>query len=47
MNIVDDAQGTTLAWLAEEETIFAAIKLLWLWIERYGFIRESHTGGAK
>ena len=38
--MVDDAQGTTLSWLAEVEIIFAAMKLLWLSIERYG-IRQS------
>ena len=43
MNMVDDAQGTTLAWLAEEETIFAAMKLLWLWIERYGIPQSLYT----
>ena len=36
MNMVDDAQGTTLSWLAEEETSFAAMQLLWQWIDRYG-----------
>lgn len=43
MNMVDDTQGTTLAWLAEEETIFAAMKLLWLWIERYGIPQSLYT----
>lgn len=43
MNMVDDAQGTTLSWLAEEETIFAAMKLLWLWIERYGIPHSLYT----
>ncbi len=43
MNMVDDAQGTTLSWLAEEETIFAAMKLLWLWIERYGIPQSLYT----
>lgn len=43
MNMVDDAQGTSLAWLAEEETIFAAMKLLWLWIERYGIPQSLYT----
>jgi transposase len=36
MNMVDDATGTTLAMMAEEETTEAAMRLLWLWIERYG-----------
>ena len=43
MNMVDDAQGTTLSWLAGEETIFAAMKLLWLWIERYGIPQSLYT----
>ena len=43
MNMVDDAQGTTLSWLAEEETIFAAMQLLWLWIERYGIPQSLYT----
>ena len=43
MNMVDDAQGTTLSWLAEEETSFAAMKLLWLWIERYGIPQSLYT----
>jgi len=43
MNMVDDAQGTTLSWLAEEETIFAAMQLLWLWIEAYGIPQSLYT----
>ena len=43
MNMVDDAQGTTLSWLAEEETIFAAMQLLWHWIERYGIPQSLYT----
>ena len=43
MNMVDDAQGTTLSWLAEEETIFAAMSLLWQWIERYGIPQSLYT----
>src|SRR5215217_822930 len=43
MNMVDDAQGTTLSWLAKEETIFAAMQLLWLWIERYGIPQSLYT----
>lgn len=43
MNMVDDAQGTTLSWLAEEETIFAAMKLLWQWIARYGIPQSLYT----
>jgi transposase len=43
MNMVDDAQGTTLSLLAEEETSFAAMGLLWRWIERYGIPRSLYT----
>lgn len=43
MNMVDDAQGTTLSWLAEEETIFAAMKLLWQWIDLYGIPHSLYT----
>ena len=31
MNMVDDAQGTTESSLDEEETIFAAMRVLWQW----------------
>jgi transposase len=43
MNMVDDAQGTTLSLLAEEETSFAAMALLWRWIERYGIPQSLYT----
>ena len=43
MNMVDDAQGTTLSLLAEEETSFAAMELLWHWIERYGIPQSLYT----
>jgi hypothetical protein len=36
MNMVDDATGTTLAFLSEQETTVAAMRLLWAWIEHYG-----------
>jgi len=36
MNMVDDATGTTLSFLSEQETTKAAMELLWAWIERYG-----------
>lgn len=36
MNMVDDATGTTLSFLAEAETTVAAMRVLWAWIERYG-----------
>jgi hypothetical protein len=36
MNMVDDATGTTLSFLDEQETTIGAMNLLWVWIERYG-----------
>ena len=36
MNMVDDARGISLAFLCEQETTEAAMRLLWAWIERYG-----------
>lgn len=43
MNMVDDAQGTTQSLLDEEETIFAAMGLLWRWIELYGIPQSLYT----
>ena len=43
MNMVDDAQGITQSWLAEEETIFAAMKVLWQWIDLYGIPQSLYT----
>ena len=43
MNMVDDAQSTTLSLLAEAETSFAAMTLLWRWIERYGIPQSLYT----
>lgn len=36
MNMVDDARGISLAFLCEQETTEAAMRLLWAWIESYG-----------
>ena len=36
MNMVDDATSTTLSMMDNEETTEAAMRTLWLWIERYG-----------
>jgi transposase len=36
MNMVDDASGTTLSFLDEQETTVGAMRLLWAWITRYG-----------
>lgn len=43
MNLVDDATGTTLCRLGEEETIWAAVGVLRAWIERYGVPRALYT----
>ena len=43
MNMVDDATSTTQALMAEEETSFAAMALLWRWIERYGIPQSLYT----
>jgi molybdenum-dependent DNA-binding transcriptional regulator ModE len=36
MNLVDDATGTTMSIMAEEETTAAAMRLVQLWVERHG-----------
>lgn len=36
MNMVDDATGTTLSLMTENESMEGAMRLLWHWIERYG-----------
>jgi hypothetical protein len=36
-------KGTTQSWLAEEETIFAAMKVLWQWIDLYGIPQSLYT----
>lgn len=43
MNLVDDATSTTLCRLGEQETIWAAVGVLWRWIERYGVPRALYT----
>lgn len=43
MNMVDDATSTTQSLFAAEETSFAAMELLWQWIERYGIPRALYT----
>jgi hypothetical protein len=43
MNRVDDATGTTLCQLGEEETIWAAVGVLKAWMERYGVPRALYT----
>ena len=43
MNMVDDATGKTLALLSEGETIVAAMKVLWAWVERYGIPKAIYV----
>jgi hypothetical protein len=43
MNLVDDATSTTLCRLGEQETIWAAVGVLWAWMEKYGVPRGLYT----
>jgi transposase len=43
MNLVDDATGTTLYQLGEQETTWAAANLLRRWIEQYGIPQALYT----
>ncbi len=43
MNLVDDATGTTLARLGDQETIWAAAGVLRRWIEEYGVPLALYT----
>jgi transposase len=43
MNLVDDATGKTLCQLGEQETTWAAARLLRSWIEQYGIPRALYT----
>lgn len=43
MNLVDDATGTTLCRMGEQETIWAAVGVLGAWIENYGVPRALYT----
>jgi molybdenum-dependent DNA-binding transcriptional regulator ModE len=43
MKLIDDATSKRMALLAEEETIFSAMQLLWQWIDRYGIPRALYT----
>ena len=43
MNMVDDATGTTLGRLDEQETTAGAMKLLWKWIDKYGIPAALYT----
>lgn len=43
MNLVDDATGTTLCRMGEQETIWAAVGVLRAWMEKYGVPRALYT----
>ena len=43
MNMVDDATGRTVARLGKEETIWAAVGVLRVWMEQYGIPRALYT----
>jgi transposase len=43
MNMVDDATGTTLSLMTENESMEGAMYLLWRWIERYGVPAALYT----
>jgi transposase len=43
MNLVDDATGTTLCRMGEQETIWAAVGVLTAWMEKYGVPRALYT----
>ncbi len=43
MKLIDDASSKRKVLLAAEETIFAAMELLWKWIEQYGIPRALYT----
>ena len=43
INMVDDATGTTLSIMANEETTEAVMRTLWRWIELYGVPKALYT----
>ena len=43
MNLVDDATGTTLSVMGEEETSELAMRALWQWVTRYGVPQALYT----
>jgi transposase len=43
MNLVDDATGTTLSQLHEQETTWAAADVLRAWVEKYGVPQTLYT----
>ena len=43
LTLVDDATGTTLGQFGAQETIWAAVRVLRAWIDRYGIPRALYT----
>jgi transposase len=43
MNMVDDATGTTVALMDEQESTELAMRTLWQWCERYGIPKTLYT----
>jgi hypothetical protein len=43
INMADHATGRTLALLSDGETIVAAMKVLWAWVERHGIPRAIYV----
>lgn len=43
MVMIDDATGVRMSLMSEEETTEAAMRLLWMWIERYGVPKALYT----
>ena len=47
MVMVDDATGRSMSLMSKEETTDAAMRLLWLWIEKYGIPQTLYTDRKK
>jgi hypothetical protein len=43
MDMVDDATGTTMGLMSEEETTAAAMEVLWAWVEKYGIPKALYV----
>lgn len=43
MVMIDDATGIRMSLFSEQETTEAAMRLLWMWIKRYGVPRSLYT----
>jgi transposase len=43
MVMIDDATGVRMSYMAKEETTEAAMRLLWMWVERYGVPGALYT----